>query len=257
MKKFIYLTLIFFLLIFFVFIFLTKDTTRKIGINYNVFEYKIPVYLKINDFFNRHLNYSYLTDQINKEQRNKEDIIINTTKWVYQNIKKIPEGVEVVDHHPLTIVQRTLGVQSQFNDILSVLLVYEDIDSFFMKNFGKTYHPLTFFKLNNKWSVIDPYYGIFFINEDETFASLEDLKTSNWNIVNLNSQLIKPSEIKVLFFEKFQNYDDVINHYRKIFNDIQSSKQIDSIHIFDRGGRSYTQTPFNRLKFEIYKLFNL
>ena len=254
MKKFLFLSFLFFMLIFFAFILLTKETTRKIGINYNVFEYKIPIYLKINDFINRHYNYSYLTKQINKEFNNKDNIVINTTKWVHQNIKKIPDGVDVVDHHPFTIVQRRLGVHSQFNDILSVFLVYENIDSFFKRDFGSINHPLTFFKINNKWSVIDPYYGVYFVNEDKTFASLEELKTSNWDIVNLNSQEINPSNNNDLFLEKFKNYEDVKEYFMKIFNNIESSKQIDNTNIFDRGGRSYTQKPLSRLKFEIYKL---
>ena len=250
--KFVFLFLLIILVILLV---LNKETTRKIGINYNIIEYKIPVYLKINDFFNRHYNYKYLSNKINKDHFNKEDIILNTAKWVNINIKKIPEGIDVIDHHPLTIVQRRLGVHSQFNDILSVLLVYEDIDSFFKRDFGNISHPLTFFKLNNKWSVIDPYYGVYFINDDKTFASLEDLKTPNWTIVNLESQEINSSNITDLYFEKFQSYKEVEDHYIKIFSNIQSSKQIDATNIFDRGGRSYTQKPLNRLKFEIYKLF--
>ena len=61
--------------------------------------------------------------------------------------------------------------------------------------------------------------------------------------------------ISDIYFEKFQNYEDVKNYYSKLFIDIQSSQQIDDINIFNRGGRSYVQKPLSRLKFEIHKLF--
>lgn len=250
------LAIIFFFIIILFFFLLNKETTRKIGINYDIIEYKIPYYLKINDFFNRHFNYKYLVKTINENQINKKNIIINTTKWVNHNIRKIPEGVEIVDHHPLTIVQRRLGVHDQFNDILSVFLIYLSIDSFFIKNFEDIYHPLTFFKINNYWSVIDPYYGVYFIDNNRKFSSLENLRTSNWDIVNLDSKKINSLNISDIYFDKFQSYDEVKNHYIKIFTRIKSSDQIDDINIYDRGGRSYIQKPLNRLIFEVYKFLN-
>jgi uncharacterized lipoprotein YehR (DUF1307 family) len=254
MKKIGYISLFFLLFIFILFILLNKETTRKIGINYNVVEYKIPVYLKVNDFFNRHYNYKYLVKKININLDNKKDIILNTTKWVNQNIQKIPEKVDIVDHHPLTIVHRRLGEQSQFSDILSVLLIYLNVDSFFIKGISNIYHPLTFFRVNNYWSVLDPYYGVYFINKDENFASIEDLKKSKWQIVNLESQKISLLNISDIFLQNFQSYDEVKDHYSKIFTNLSSGKQIDDTNIFNRGGRSYVQKPLNRLKFEIYKL---
>ena len=121
--------------------------------------------------------------------------------------------------------------------------------------FDDIFHPLTLFKENNYWSVLDPYYGIYFINEKETFASIEDLKTTNWHIVNLNSQKINSLNISDIYLGKFQNYDEVKNYYSELFTDIQSSQEIDDINIYNRGGRSYVQKPLGRLKFEIYKLF--
>ena len=255
MKRFKLISLLSLIIITILFILLNKETTRKIAINYKIFEYKIPVHLKINDFFNRHYNYQNLVKQINTNQNNDKFIILNTAKWVNQNIKKIPEDVDVVDHHPLTIVHRRLGSQDQFSDILSVLLFYSDIDSFFIKNFNDIIHPLTFFKVNNYWSVLDPYYGVYFINENENFASIEELKTSKWEIVNLDSQKKNFLNISDLFSNKFRNYREVKKYYKKIFIHLQTSDEIDEINIFERGGRSYTQKPLNRLNFEIYKLF--
>ena len=128
-RKFIFLfVLILFLTMFFI---ATKETTRSIGINNKVTIYKIPIYLKIIDFYDRHYNYQYLAKNINKNTNSEKDIILNTTKWIKNNIKKISEGVDIVDNHILTIIERRLGADDQFSDLLSVLLVYSNIDSFF------------------------------------------------------------------------------------------------------------------------------
>ena len=254
MKKIIYIPIFFLIIIFISLMLLNKETSRKIAINYNKFEYEIPLYLGLNNFFNRHFNYKYLVKKINVNQKNQEDIIINTTKWVNQNIQKVPEGVDVVDSDPLTIVQRRLGVQDQFNDILSVFFVYLNIDSFFIKKHGDVVYPLTLFKVNNYWSVLDPYYGIYFTNEKGTFASIEDLKTTKWDIVNLDSQKINSLNISNIFSNQFKNYADVEEYYRQLFFEIESSKKIDDMNIFDRSGKAYIQKPLNRLKYEINKI---
>lgn len=257
MKKYTYVLLFFCMAIFISFMLLNKETSRKIEVNHrthtNIFEYEIPLYLKLYDFFNRHFNYKHLVKQINTDQVNLEDIIINTTKWVNQNIQKVPEGVAIVDHYPLTIVQRRLGAQYQFSEILSVFLTYLNIDSYFKND---THHQLTLFKVNNYWSVLDPYYGIYFTNEKGIFASIEDLKTTKWDILNLDSQKINSLYISNIFSNQFQNYADVEEYYRQLFFEIESSKKIDDMNIFDRGGRSYIQKPLNRLKYEVHRWLN-
>ena len=242
------LILFLFISLLFIFLFiLNKDTTRKISINYKVVDYKIPIYLKLSDFFDRHFEYKYLVKNINNNQSSIEGIILNTTEWINSNIKKTPIGVDVIDYHPLTIVKRRLGEQDQFNDILSVFLVYQDIDSFFIKKFKDINHSLTLFKINNYWSVIDPYNGYYFLNERRIFASIEELKTSNWEIVNLKNRKLNSFST--------ENYKELRAFYQKIFDNIKSTKEIENTNIFERGGRSYTQKPFSRLKYEIYKQF--
>lgn len=252
MKKINYISLFFLAIFLLILVILNKETTRKIAINYNKFEYEIPVYLGIFDFLNRHYNYKNLVKQININQKNNESSILNTAKWVNQNIQKIQEGVDLVDSDPLTIVKRRLGEKYQFSDILCVLLVYLNIDSYFLN----TSDPLTLFKVNNYWSVLDPYYGIYFINEKGNFASIEELKTPNWNIANLDSQKINQLDIQDIFFKNFQNFDQVKEYYKKIFMNIKSSKQLDGMNIFNRGGRAYIQKPTNRIRYEIHKILN-
>ena len=42
------------------FIALSKDTTQYKSVNYQVIEYKIPLYLKLFNFYGRHLNLSLI-----------------------------------------------------------------------------------------------------------------------------------------------------------------------------------------------------
>ena len=253
-RKFIFI----FVLILFVtiFVIVNKEISRSIGINFKVTEYQIPIYLKILDFYNRHYNYKYLVKNINKNINNEKDIILNTTKWIKNNIKKIPKGVDIVDSHTLTIIERRLGTHDQFSDLLSVLLVYANIDSFFITKLNKIFHPLTFFKFNDYWSIIDPYYGVFFTNNKRLFASIEDIKNGNWQISNLKFEKIDKLNFKDTFENKFNVYDEVKNYYDQIFYDLLSSKDIDNTHIFNRGGRSYTQNPLGRIRYEIYNIIN-
>ena len=257
-RKFIFLfVLILFLAIFFI---ANKETTRSIGINFKVTEYQIPIYLKILEFYNRHYNYKYIVKDINQNINNEEDIILNTTKWIKNNIKKIQigDGIDIVDHHPLTIIERRLGGDDQFSDLLSILLVYSNIDSFFMsgKRFNIHLHPLTFFKINDYWSIIDPFYGVFFTNDERLFASIEDIKNGKWQISNLKFEKIDRLNFIDTFENKFNVFDEVKNYYDQIFYDLLSSKDIDNTHIFNRGGRSYTQNPLGRIRYEIYNIIN-
>ena len=251
-KKKIILLLIL-ILVLAILLFTTKKTTRFIGINYKVTEYEIPIYLKIIDFYDRHYNYKYLVKNINRNNNNENDIILNTTKWIKNNIKKIPEDVDIIDNHALTIFERRLGNDDQFSDLLSVLLVYSNIDSFYIAKFNQIRHPLTFFKIDNYWSIIDPYYGIYFTNNVRLFASIEDIKNEKWQTSNLDYEKINRLNYKDTFENKFNNYDELKNYYNTIFYYLPTSNEIDQTNIFYRGGRSYTQNPLGRIKYEIYK----
>ena len=252
MIKFLSNTVFIFFIILFIFI-LNKETTKRIYVNYDLIEYKLPLYQRVYSFLNRHLNYNHLVKKINPEQSNKYNIIFNTFKWVNQNIKRVTEGLDIIDGDPLLIVERRLGDQYQFNDLLSVLLIYQDIESIF---YNDNIHALTLFKINNYWSVIDPYYGFYFSSEDNTFASVEELQSKKWEILNLDSRKVEPLDLINNFDGKITNYYLLKSYYQKIFDNLELSTTIDQTNIFERSGRSYVQKPINRIHYEIYKYLN-
>ena len=97
---------------------LNKTTTQLVGIDYVVTEYEIPLYLKLYNFYGRHLNYKFIVNEIANNSDSDLDKVLDISKWLNNNIQKIPKGVEVIDSHPLTIVDRRLGTGDQFADLL-------------------------------------------------------------------------------------------------------------------------------------------
>ena len=249
-----------FIVIFFIFIGQVK-TERKISINYEVFEYQIPIYLKLLDFINRHHNYKFLAKNINSKNSTEKDKIINTTNWVIKNIKKIDINlnIDIVDHHPITIIERRLGIDEQFSDILSVLLVYSDIDSFFkfikVSN-SETFYPLTFFKINNYWSIVDPQSGIFFLDEKNNFINIDKLRDTNWNLVDKNLRIINNDNYTKYLDNNFKNFNEIKFFNKQLFVNLPNTNQINSINKFNRGGRSYTQDPLGRINYELLQIYN-
>lgn len=229
---------------------LNKTSSQLIGINYKVTEYEIPLYLKLYNFYGRHLNYGYLVSKITKNINSDEDKVINLSKWVYKNIKKIPQEVEVIDNHPISILERRLGTRDQFSDLLSVLIVYAGIDSFFWRNNNDELKSvLTYFNLNGEWSLIDPYYGIIFVNLQGELATISELKKSNWEIYSLEMESININNFKIFFNNNFDSIDQIKEYYAKQFYEAPSQELISSTNKFDLGGRSYIQSPLGRLKF--------
>jgi len=233
---------------------LNRNTTQTIGVNYSVTEYEIPLYLKLYNFYGRHLNYDYLVSEITKNSNNDRDKVINISKWVNNNIKKLPKGVEIIDSHPLTIVERRLGNKEQFSDLLSVLLVYAGIDSFFWVNENNHKEVLTLFKVGGYWSIIDPYYGVLFMNIDNSVLSVEEINNGNWEVYTLDLKKVSAINIKKVFNNKFYNMAQVKKYYSNQMDKLPTQGTIDSKNIFELEGRSYIQNPTGRV---IHYLVNL
>ena len=254
MKKKLYL--VSFLIIFFSIVYLNSDGYRYTGINYVVKEYKISNFQKLSEFYERHINYKKLTKEITYKSKNQQERIIDISTWVYKNIKKISIKDDVVDNHPWTIVERKIGSAGQFSDILSVLLVHDDIDSFFSTK--TTNHSITFFKYNTEWSIIDPYYGIYFTNTKKSFSSLEEIKDNDSIMQHLVFDKITSKNLNEIFFDKnFKNIQELNDYYKILLLKIPSSKIINDTNIYERGGRSYIQKPLHRILVQLKKLLKI
>ena len=256
MKKKSYL--IIFILIFVSIIFLNKKSYRYIGVNYIVEKTEISNFRKLSDFYERHINYKKLVKEITYKSKNQQEKIIDISTWVYENIKKISIKDDIIDNHPWTIVERKIGTNDQFSDILSVLLVHNNIDSFFKMRINNTSHPITFFKYNTEWSIIDPYYGIYFANTKKSFSSLEEIKDNVSIMRHLVFDKITSKNLNEIFFDKnFKNIQELNDYYKILLLKIPSSKIINDTNIYERGGRSYIQKPLHRILVQLKKLLKI
>ena len=252
MKKKLFLT--FFFILFFI-LFLSSKSYQYIGVDGNIKKIKITNFQKISDFYKRHINYNELVRKIIDNSKNDKKNIIDISSWVYKNIKKITTDDVTIDKHPWTIVERKLGAADQFSDILSVLLVHANIDSFFIMNIDNKIHPFTFFKYQNEWSIIDPYYGIYFINREASFSTLEEIKNEDFIIQHLIFKEINKDNLNEIFFDKkFKNTQELNDYYKHILRNIPSSSSIDDTNIYERGGRSYIQKPLHRILIQLKRL---
>ena len=240
---------------------LNLETNTKKGINYVVNEHRITIGSKIYNFFKRHYFYKNLIDEIllenkfsfHKQNNINEVLLINN--WLLENVKRISKGDTIIDFHPSTIITRAKATSDQFNDLYSILLVYKKFDSFYkFINYNNVSYPFTFIKIDNHWTVIDPYNGLYFVNENK-LASIKDMKNNNFKIISLLNNI--DNNNKYIFFDNFINKKILKNKINKIFINFDIEEAISSKHRYERGGRSYLQDPINRINFEILKIFNI
>src|SRR3989338_7277520 len=85
---------------------LNIEVTSLQGINGQIHAIRMPLYLKMLDFFDRHYNYMLLTKRITGDARTDEEKTLKLLGWTHANIRKIPDGFPVVDDHVWHIIVR-------------------------------------------------------------------------------------------------------------------------------------------------------
>lgn len=233
MKKFLCVLLYSILLISAVIISLNTKVTTRQGIDYQLSTVRIPLYLKLIDFFDRHYNYKELVRRIynGNDAKVDEEQIKKIFEWTYKNIRKVPEGFPVVDDHVWHIIIRGYGVNDQASDVFTTLCNYAGTDAFFcwIKATNQAHRiPLSFVKIKGRWNVFDPYNGNYFKNTKGDLAAIEEIIKGDWLIESIDSS----------------NAPDV--NYAQYLKNLIVIKDVNLT-------RANIQSPFNRLKFEIKK----
>lgn len=217
---------------------LNMGVTTQQGINYKWHSVKLPLYLKLLDFFDRHYNYKLLVRSITDGAKSEEEKAMMIFKWTCQNIKRTPNGLPVVDDHVWHIIIRGHGVTDQFSDVFCTLCNYVGIDAFFMgvrakdKSSGAL---ISFVRLNEKWRLFDPYHAGYFITDNGALASVEDVMSGNWH------------------FEELKEIERSGDLYYKAEDDYKES--FANMPLVQEPGllRSSVQSPLNRLIYEFQK----
>lgn len=212
---------------------LTQEVNTKQGINYHVYTKKIPLYLKLLDFYDRHYNYRYLVQKLIDRKEDNRHRIIKLLSWTYQNINSQPEELAVVDDHVWHIIVRGYGTADQFSDVFCTLSTYAGMPAFcsYISSQPSGTITLSFVRAEGKVFVLDPYRGAYFENNEGALASIDDIAFGNWKAKNIVP--LKRAQIE----------------YREYLKNI-------SADMFKyTSWRPQIQSPWKRIKFEVSKIF--
>lgn len=211
---------------------LNIQVITKQGINYKVSEIKLPLYLKVLNFIDRHFNYKWLTERITKNLETKEDKIFRLFEWTHRTIQRQPESLPIMDDHVWNVYVRGYGIDDNFNDLFTTLCNYIGVDAFFLnlkikesdRDLGNS-----FVKLEKGWVLFDPYNGVYFLNKLGSWATITEINEQNWKLEQLGSTEISESFYKP-YLKNLPNIGDMgLN-------------------------RANTQSPINRLLLAIQRI---
>ncbi len=208
---------------------LNVEVSTRQGINYKVQDLKMPLYLKLLDFFDRHFNYKQLVKGITKGAKTDAERAMRIFEWTGENIRRPLKAMPVIDDHVWYIIVRGYGEADQASDVFTTLCNYAGIKAFYTLAYAqdhKSLLPLSLVKIGQKWVVFDPYHRVYFQDKNGDLADIAELKRNNW-VLQARSE--KP------------NVD-----YSLYFNDLPSAGEIGLI-------RANIQSPLNRILFEIKK----
>ena len=213
---------------------LNISVTTKKGNNYIVTKIKLPLYLKLLGFFDRHFNYKLLVKQITGHLKTPEEKVFRLFQWTYDTIGPQPKSLPVMDSHVWDIYIRGYGVSDNFHDLFSTLCNYSGVDAFFERLIfedSRKYIDITFVRIGRGWVAFDPFNGAYFENRSGNWATTEEIRQGNWKLAKLPKSVIKES-----YYTAFMKLmPEVISMgYR----------------------RANTQSPFNRLKLQLHKYFS-
>ena len=207
-KKFIFKLLIGVALLIALIVLLNIKVTSRQGIDYKVHTIKIPLYLKMLNFMDRHYNYKQLVQRIIENEPDERKKVMKIFSWTYYNIRKQPENLPIIDDHVWHIIVRGYGVDDQSCDVFATLCNYAGIDAFFdslsAKEKGKTI-PLSFIRLQNLWYVFDPFNGAYFVNTTGELTDFTAIKRDNYRLEYLGP----PKEAILDYKSYFDNMSDI------------------------------------------------
>jgi len=210
---------------------LNLEVIYQRGINNQVHTVRVPLYLKTIDFFSRHYNYKHLAKQIIGNEKGKEKRALRLLEWTFHNLKKQPESLPIVDDHVWHIIVRGYGINDQFSDVLATLCNYAGMDSFFNVYSSADHKKHTYFtsiNINGKdWTFMDPYRGVYFVNEKGRLASIKEMKLGNYSISRVQGADLDPFDYQAVF---------------------QNVKRMEKLGL----SRSSIQSPLNRLMFQLF-----
>jgi len=166
------------IIIFFVVINIPLAT--KQGINGTVRVLKIPLYVKAMEYLDRNYQYKALVKEITARHVGEKEKVIAIFNWVIENIHRPPKGFDIIDDHVLNIIIRRYGSGDQMADVFTTLCVYAGVPAFWRienPDADTLRIVVSYVKLDGRWRIFDVSRKIFFDNNKNDIASVEDVIT--------------------------------------------------------------------------------
>ena len=151
--------------------------TRQ-GIDFQVTEYRIPLYVKAIDFLQRHYQYELLASRICAGKTEDADCVAAIFDWTQESIPPTPPGWRVVDDHVLNIIIRGHGKSDQMADVFTTLSTYAGMPAFFkrIKAYGRGDEiVLSFARVGGTWTAFDVERHVAFKDRTGKFAGVDAL----------------------------------------------------------------------------------
>ena len=191
---------------------LNKKVTMLQGVDGKVLKITLPLYLKVLNFYDRHLNYKWLARQITGHLDTGEDKILRLFHWTHETIKPQPESLPMMDSHVWDIYIRGYGTRANFHDIFSTLCNYIGADAFFIRLYARDTGGIlnqSFVRMKRGWVVFDPYNGIYFRNNTGDLATIENINEQDWYIVKLSQTNISKANYEQYIVENYQELQNL------------------------------------------------
>jgi hypothetical protein len=152
-------------------------TTRQ-GVNFEISEHRLPLYLKSFEFLDRDAQYRQLASEITRGAASDGARVEALFNWTARRIQPAPEGWPVIDDHILNIIIRGYGMSDQRADVFATLTTYAGVPAFWqaVKAPGSRDGViLSFARVDGRWVVLDVANGFAFRNRGGGLASVDDV----------------------------------------------------------------------------------
>lgn len=181
---------------------LNINVSTNQGVNFKVHSFKIPLFLKVVGFMDRHYHYKQLVRGIVDDKDSKQQKAMKLFIWTHKNIRRQPESLPVIDDHVWNIIIRGYGLSDQYSDVFTTLCNYAGVEAFFKFFYDKdkiSMIPLSFVKLNNLWIPFDPYHGVYFEDNNGSLADIQEIKKLGIKLKFIDEQEGKPYDYQAYF----------------------------------------------------------
>ncbi len=158
---------------------LTRKVTYSYGINYNVFQKEIPLYVKLMEFICRDYHYQDIVLSIVGDEKDPHKIIDRLYHYIRENVK-INKELPIVDDHPYHILVRGYGVEDQFEDIFTILCNYAGLPAYYQQvklNYQTDIiQYCSFVKIDTEWTLVSVYHDLVFKDRDNRYLPIHEIK---------------------------------------------------------------------------------